>query len=172
MLRISVFSGYLYFCNSYVVQNGFWAVFIVKSQAICILCHIACEVLLSVCHKPCLIYVKSWQKLRTMNLVKEQNKFRQYLLPFSSECCMYWYIKLTLFLSFCVGVKFGVLHQEKKTDWGCVEQGGEGNIWCGREVGIEGCRRLCKELCDWYSSPHIIIIVAMKIIHMWHVACI
>jgi hypothetical protein len=23
------------------------------------------------------------------------------------------------------------------------EWGGEGNIWCEREVGIEGCRRLC-----------------------------
>jgi hypothetical protein len=42
------------------------------------------------------------------------------LVPFSSECCMYWPIKLTLFLSFCVGVKFGVLHEEKNKDCGFV----------------------------------------------------
>jgi len=29
---------------------------------------------------------------------------------------MYSSVKLTLFLSFCVGVKFGVLRQEKNTD--------------------------------------------------------
>jgi len=52
----------------------------------------------------------SWNK-------KEQDMFRQYLLPFSSKCCMYWYIKLTLLVSFCVGVEFGVLCQEKNTDW-------------------------------------------------------
>jgi len=45
-----------------------------------------------------------------------QDRFRQYLLPFSSECCMYSAIELTLLLSFCVGVKFGVLHQEKNRD--------------------------------------------------------
>jgi len=43
---------------------------------------------------------------------KEQGRFRQYLLPFSAVCCMFSSIKLTLFLSFCVGVKFGVLCQE------------------------------------------------------------
>ena len=52
-----------------------------------------------------------------------------------------------------MGVKFGVLHQEKNTGSGCVEQGGEENIWCGREVGIEGCRRLCRELHVCYCSP-------------------
>jgi hypothetical protein len=50
------------------------------------------------------------------------------LVPFSSECCMYWSLKLTLFLSFCVGVKFGVLHEEKNKDCGFVRAGGEGNI--------------------------------------------
>ena len=43
---------------------------------------------------------------------KELDSFRQCLLPFSAECCMYWSIKLKLFLSYCVGVKFGVFHQE------------------------------------------------------------
>jgi len=47
---------------------------------------------------------------------KEQVRFRQYLLQFSSECCMYSSVKLTVFLSFCLVVKFGVLHQEKNTD--------------------------------------------------------
>jgi len=36
-----------------------------------------------------------------------------YLLPFSSECYIYSSVKVTLFQSFCVGVKFGVLCQEK-----------------------------------------------------------
>ena len=49
----------------------------------------------------------------------------------------------------------------------CIVQGGEENIWCGREVGIEGCRRFCSELHDCYCSPDIInIIIARKIIHM------
>jgi len=42
----------------------------------------------------------------------KNNRFRQYLLPFSSECCMFSSIKLKLFLSFCVTVKLGVLCQE------------------------------------------------------------
>jgi hypothetical protein len=41
--------------------------------------------------------------------------FRQYLLPFSSDCCMFPSIKLTLFLSFSVHLKFVVLSQEKNT---------------------------------------------------------
>ena len=37
------------------------------------------------------------------------------------------------------------------------------------EEGIEGCRRFCSELHACYSSPYIMnIIIAMKIIHMWH----
>jgi len=48
----------------------------------------------------------------------EEKQYRclPYLLTFSSECCIYSSVKLTLFLSFCVGVKFGVLSQEKNTD--------------------------------------------------------
>ena len=46
---------------------------------------------------------------------KEKNRFRQYLLPFSSECCMYSSMKVTLFLSFFVDVKVSVLCQEKNT---------------------------------------------------------
>ena len=90
----------------------------VKSQEICILCHIACEVSLSLCCKSGSRYVKSCQNVRRTVILgkKKQYMFRQYLLPFSSECCMYLSIKLILFLSFCVGVKFGVLHQEKNTD--------------------------------------------------------
>ena len=88
----------------------------------------------------------------------------------SSECCMYWAIELTVFLSFCVGVKFGVLDQEKNTHWRFVRAGGEGSIWCEREVGIEGCRRLCSELHVCYCSPDIInVIVERKIMH--NVAC-
>ena len=59
----------------------------------------------------------------------DQVMFRHYLLPFSSECCMYSSVKLTLFVSFCVGVKFGVLHQEKNTDWGFVRA--EYLVWEG-----------------------------------------
>jgi len=32
-------------------------------------------------------------------------------------------------------------------------------IWCAREVGTEGCRRLCSELYVCYSSPDIINII-------------
>ena len=42
-----------------------------------------------------------------------------------------------------------------------------------REIGIEGCRRLCSELHVCYSSPDIInIIMGRKMINMWHVVCI
>jgi hypothetical protein len=42
-----------------------------------------------------------------------------------------------------------------------------------REIGIEGCRRLCSDLHVCYSSSDIInIIIGRKIIHMWHVASI
>ena len=40
-----------------------------------------------------------------------------------------------------------------------MRAGGEGNIWCEREVGIEGCRRLCSELHVCYCSPDIIDII-------------
>ena len=100
---------------------------------------------------------KIWE--RPWSWEREQDRFRQYLLQFSSKCYMYWSIELTVLLSFCVGVKFGVLHQEKNTDWGFVRAGGEGNIWCEREVGIEGCRRLCSELHVCYCSPDIINII-------------
>jgi len=45
----------------------------------------------------------------------EQNRIRQYLLPFGSDCFMFSFIKLALFSSFCLGVKFGLLHHEKNT---------------------------------------------------------
>jgi len=51
-------------------------------------------------------------------LEEKQDRCMPYLLPFSSECYIYSSVKLTLFLSFCVGVKFGVLCQEKNTDEG------------------------------------------------------
>jgi hypothetical protein len=89
----------------------------VKSRAISILCHITCAVPLSVCCKSGLIYVKFLQKLRTNTFEKkEQDMFRQYLLPFSSECWMFSSMKVTLFLSFCVGAKFGAMYEEKNTD--------------------------------------------------------
>jgi hypothetical protein len=77
---------------------------------------------------------------------KEQNRFRKYLLPSSSECCTYSSIKLKLFLSYCVGVKFGVLRQEKHTDWWFLRAGCEENVWCESELGVEGSRRICSEL--------------------------
>jgi len=46
---------------------------------------------------------------------EKQDRCMPYLLPFSSECFIYSSVKVTLFLSFCVGVKFGVLCQEKNT---------------------------------------------------------
>ena len=36
-------------------------------------------------------------------------------------------------------------------------------------MGIEGCRRLCSELCDCYSPPDIIIIIVAR--KITHVAC-
>jgi len=54
---------------------------------------------------------------------KEQDRFRQCLLPFSAECCMYSSIELKFFLSCCVGVKFGVLRQENNRDCQCVRAG-------------------------------------------------
>jgi len=52
-----------------------------------------------------------------------------------------------------------------------VRADGEGTISCVREVGIEGCRRLCSELHVCYFSPDINIIVGRKMINMWHVTC-
>jgi hypothetical protein len=54
-----------------------------------------------------------------------------------------------------------------------VRAGWWGEYLCEREVGIEWCRRLCSELHVWYCSTDIVnIIIASKIIHMWHVAWI
>ena len=160
--------------NIWMVENGFWTLLMVKSQAFVVLCQVACAVPLSLCHKSGLRYVKSWQFENDHDLgKKEQDSFRQYLLPFSSECCMYWYIKLTLFMSFCVGVKFGVLLQEKNTDWGFVRAGWweEYLVWEG--VGIEGCRRFCSELHVCYSWTGIFnTVIARKVIPMLHVTCI
>jgi hypothetical protein len=44
----------------------------------------------------------------------KQNRVRQYLLPFSSEWFVFSFIELTLFLLFCVVVKFGLLRQEER----------------------------------------------------------
>jgi hypothetical protein len=41
----------LYWCDSWNVQNGLWAVLMVKSQAVGILCYITCEVGPSVWNK-------------------------------------------------------------------------------------------------------------------------
>ena len=71
----------------------------VKSQAFSILCYIACEVSLSLCCRSCLNYEKYRDLLET-----KQDSFGQYLLPFSSECCMCSAIELTVLLSFCVGM--------------------------------------------------------------------
>ena len=36
----------------------------------------------------------------------------------------------------------------------CIVQGGEENIWCESEVGIEGCGRFCSELHDLLSTKY------------------
>jgi hypothetical protein len=92
---------------------------------------------------------------------KKQDILSQYLLPFSSECCMYSAIELTLFLSFCVGVKL-VSYIKRRTQTVCLwEQGGEGNIWCEREVGIEGCRRFCSDLHVYFDRSHPVVFYNM-----------
>ena len=58
-----------------------------------------------------------------MGLGVKNNILTQYLLLFSSECFMFSSINLTLFLLFCVGVKCGMLCQEKKTVRGFVIAG-------------------------------------------------
>ena len=51
---------------------------------------------------------------------------------------------------------------------GLWEEGGEDNTWCGREVGIDACRRFCSALHVCYCSADIVsVIVARKIIHTW-----
>jgi hypothetical protein len=80
-----------------------------------------------------------------MILGKEWDMFRQYLVQFSSECCICWSIELTLLLAFCVGVKFSVTSTEELRLWVC-EAGDDWNICVESEVGIEGCRKLCSEL--------------------------
>jgi hypothetical protein len=54
------------------------------------LCHIACEVPLSVCRKyglRCYILTK-FEKDHDLGQ-KEHDRFGQFLLPFSAECCTY-----------------------------------------------------------------------------------
>lgn len=53
----------------------------------------------------------------------KNDRFRLYLLPFCSECFIFSFFKFTLFLWFCVGVKFDFLHQEKNTGWRFVRAG-------------------------------------------------
>ena len=114
---------------------------------------------------------KIWE--RSFSWKREQDKFRQYLLPFSSECCMYWYRNPTLLLSFCVGVKFGILHHQKSTDLGFVRGGwwGEYSMWEGGRN--RGMQRLCIQLLVCFCSPVIINKrVGRKIIPMCHIPCI
>jgi len=87
---------------------------------------------------------------------REQDTFRQYLLQFTSECCMYSAIDLTLLLSFCVGVSLVSYIKRRKNRLMFVRAGCEGNICCEREIEIEGCRSLCSELPVCYCSPYII----------------
>jgi len=68
------------------------------------------------------------------SLEKEQDSFMQYLLQCSSECCMYSAIELTLLLSFCVGVKFVVLHLKKNILRVCKSR------WWGQYLVWEGGR--------------------------------
>jgi hypothetical protein len=80
-----------------------------------------CEVPRPLCYKSGLRHVKSWQNVRRNMILcgggVKNNTFTQYLLLFSSECFMFSFIQLTLFLLFCVGVKFGLSCQNKKSDW-------------------------------------------------------
>ena len=69
-----------------------------------------------------------------------------------------------------MGVKFGVLCQENNMSYvkrgieigELREQCDEENIWCEREVGIEGCRRFCSELHVCYGSQGISNIIMGK----------
>ena len=76
------------FENIWTVQNGFWTLHKVMSWAVCILYHIAWGVQLSLCHKFDLRYDELWQTLSRAMILggKEQDRFRQYLLTFCSEC--------------------------------------------------------------------------------------
>ena len=70
-----------------------------------------------------------------------------------------------------MGVKFGALCYKKNILRVCEsKQGGEENIWCERELRIEGCRRFCSELHVCYSSPHIVYIIVARKINTY-VAC-
>ena len=75
---------------------------------------------------------------------------------------MYPSIKLTLILSFCVGVKFGVLRLGKNTDSGFCVSSVVRRIFDEREVRIEGCRRFCSVLRVCYFSPDIINIIVER----------
>ena len=98
---------------------------------------------------------------------KEQDRFRLYLLPFSSECCMYSSIKLKLFLWYCVGWNLVSYVKRRTQIEGFWVKSGEENVWCECGVGIEGCGIFCSELHVCYSPPDIInIIIARKVIHL------
>ena len=51
-----------------------------KSQAICILCHIACEVPLSLCYKSGLRYFKTWQNFEKEPVFGKKSRLVQAVL--------------------------------------------------------------------------------------------
>jgi hypothetical protein len=70
----SALSGNLYSEKNLPVESGFCTVLMVKFLEVCILCHIACEVSLSLCCKFDLRYVKSLHNLRTLIVNKRARK--------------------------------------------------------------------------------------------------
>jgi len=84
---------------------------------------------------------------------------------------MYSSIKLTLFLSFCVGVKFCLTSREEHRLRVCESRVVRRIFDMKGEVGIEGCRRLHSELHVCYSSPDFFL-SSPDIINIIHnVAC-
>ena len=145
---LCTFNKYSQFLASLVVciheTVGLWsrAVLMLMSRAIWIVWQIGCEVPLPLCCKTGLRRVKSWQTVMTVILRKknEQSRFRQYFQPFSSECFLILIYETDIVpVIFFVCVKFGLLCQEKKMDWGFVRAGwwGEYLMWEGGRT--EGC---------------------------------
>ena len=157
------------------MENGLWTLHVVEFGAICILCHTACGVPLSLCRMSDLRYDESWQNLRRAMILEKksrrgsgntccrsvQNVVRTDLQYWQCYCRFVWEWNL-------------VSNVERRSQIeGLWMQGGEGNIWCEREEGLEGCRRFCSELHVCYTWTDIITIIeARRKIYILHVASI
>ena len=90
------------------------------SRTLYCMAHCLCSgtsTLLQVWFKTCKILTKCVKDCDHWGVGAVKNKtLRQYLLLFSLECFMFSSVKLTLFLLFCVVMKFGMLCEVKKTN--------------------------------------------------------